>query len=522
MMQDIPAGTAIGEYIVSSKLGEGGMGTVYAAQHPSLGKQVAIKILRAELCTNVEATNRFVQEARTLSKLGHPNIVDVSNLGTLPDGRAFFVMERLVGEDLATTLARRPVPAKEACQIINSVARALEAAHAKGIVHRDLKPENIFLHQVDGEAPVVKLLDFGIAKLSGTDSQLERTRTGSMMGTPRYVSPEQARGVGVDHRTDIYSLGVVLFEVLAHQPPFNGETAMDIMMAHLLQEAPRLGSIAPVSATLDNLVAQMLAKDAAARPSLAEVRTVLKAVESGNEAPNATLTTPWPPVRALGTEPTQLHGVGTAAVTRDEAPSPVRSKRGGIPLWTVVAAGLAIVTAGVVVWQTSSGNRTNEANPPAPPQPQPQVIIAPTPTAPPMPSTPVVVAPTTHAVTIRIAGVSQATIEVDGRVRSTGTVASLDLTAGAHTVVATAGKQVERRDITVSDHDDTVEIAFAALAPTAKIANKPGKDPSTQAKAGKPPVKDPKPDVTPDPKPDVKPVAKPSTGDDDLMDLKKK
>lgn len=515
-MQDIPPGTEIGEYVVSAKLGEGGMGTVYAAQHPSLGKQVAIKILRAELCTNVEATNRFVQEARTLSKLGHPNIVDVSNLGNLPDGRAFFVMERLVGEDLATTIARRPVPASEACQIINSVARALEAAHAKGIVHRDLKPENIFLHQVDGEAPVVKLLDFGIAKLSGTDSQLERTRTGSMMGTPRYVSPEQARGVGVDQRTDIYSLGVVLFEVLAHQPPFHGETAMDIMMAHLLQEAPRLGSIAPVSSMLDSLVAQMLAKDAVARPTLAEVRSVLKAVESGAELSNGAATTPWPPARLVGTA-TQPHSIGGAAATNAEvAAAPKRAKRARVPMWAVVTAGLAIATAAVVGLQLSSGDRTTENKPIAS---QPPVIIAPTPTAPPMPSEPVVVAPTTRAITIRIAGVREATIEVDGRVRSTGTVASLDLTAGTHTVIATAGKQVEQRDITVGDHDDTIEIAFATAVQVAKPAPKPGKVNKPVAASLKSEVM---PDSKPELMPDVKPVAKPSAGDDELMDLKKK
>lgn len=291
-MADIAPGTVIDDYVVSGKIGEGGMGTVYGAAHPKLGKQVAIKVLRAELSANVDATTRFEQEALTLSKLGHPNIVDVSSLGTLPDGRAYFVMERLVGEDLGRTQQRAPLGLREICSVLNSVARALEAAHAKGIVHRDLKPENIFLHRVDAEAPVVKLLDFGIAKLSTTDVA-QRTRTGSMMGTPRYVSPEQARGVGVDFRTDIYSLGVVTFELVARKAPFEGETGMDIMLGHLTQPPPRLSSCVQIPTMLDDIVDRMLAKDAAVRPSLADARAVFRAIEAGNDVPLPAGST-WP------------------------------------------------------------------------------------------------------------------------------------------------------------------------------------------------------------------------------------
>ncbi len=298
-MTDISPGTVIDDYVVTGKIGEGGMGTVYGAEHPKLGKQVAIKVLRAELSANIDATTRFEQEALTLSKLGHPNIVDVSSLGTLPDGRAYFVMERLVGEDLGRAQQHAPLGLREICSVLNAVARALEAAHAKGIVHRDLKPENIFLHRVDAEAPVVKLLDFGIAKLSATDAP-QRTRTGSMMGTPRYVSPEQARGVGVDYRTDIYSLGVVTFELVAHKTPFEGETGMDIMLGHLTQPPPRLASVAVVPAMLDDMVDRMLAKDASARPSLAEARAVFRAVEAGHDAPLATAGTTWPQRQVTG------------------------------------------------------------------------------------------------------------------------------------------------------------------------------------------------------------------------------
>ena len=319
-MTDITPGTVIDDYIVTGKIGEGGMGTVYGAEHPKLGKQVAIKVLRAELSANVDATTRFEQEALTLSKLGHPNIVDVSSLGTLPDGRAYFVMERLVGEDLGRAQQHAPLGLREICNVLNAVARALEAAHAKGIVHRDLKPENIFLHRVDAEAPTVKLLDFGIAKLSTTDAP-QRTRTGSMMGTPRYVSPEQARGVGVDYRTDIYSLGVVTFELVARKAPFEGETGMDIMLGHLTQVPPRLASLANVPAMLDDIVNRMLAKEASARPSLADARAVFRAIEAGNDTPMLAAGTTWPQrnttggsgdlIRPPGVTPGALGAIGT-------------------------------------------------------------------------------------------------------------------------------------------------------------------------------------------------------------------
>ncbi|HUS32031.1 MAG TPA: serine/threonine-protein kinase [Kofleriaceae bacterium] len=274
-MVELTEGSMVGEYEVQSQIGEGAMGTVFMGVHPLIGKRVAIKVLKPELCANQASIDRFVQEAQAVNKIGHPNIVDVFSLGELEDGRAYFVMEFLRGEDLKVKLSHGPMPVAETCDILDGIARALEAAHAKEIIHRDLKPDNVFLHQVDNGPMMVKLLDFGIAKLVRTNPGQEKTQTGNMLGTPRYISPEQARGIQVDHRSDIYSLGVIAYEMLAGRPPFDGETAMDLVVKHLNEDAPPLSQFVKVPRNLEQCVMRMLAKDAKARPSLEEIRGIL-------------------------------------------------------------------------------------------------------------------------------------------------------------------------------------------------------------------------------------------------------
>ena len=275
--RELVAGDMVGDYRIEGLLGEGGMGQVYAAVHPVIGKKAAVKVLRAEMCTQIEIVERFVQEARAVNQIGHPNIVDIFTLGTLPDGRSYLVMEWLSGEALNTRIEREPLSREELCHFGDSIARALDAAHEKNIVHRDLKPENIYLQTVRDERPVIKLLDFGIAKLSGNGEQrMERTRTGMMMGTPMYIAPEQARGQAVDYRADIYSLGVMFFEFVARRLPFEAETAMDLIMKHLMEAPPSLSALDDsVPPLFDELVRQMMAKDPNERPSLKHVREVL-------------------------------------------------------------------------------------------------------------------------------------------------------------------------------------------------------------------------------------------------------
>src|SRR4051794_883509 len=205
-------------YRVLRKIGEGGMGTVYAAEHVEIGKVVAIKILHPHYSTEQELVERFRREARAASRIGHPNIIDVMDFGTTDDGCAYFIMEHLDGIDLADVLSHeRRLDANRSCEITIQICRALTAAHAAGVIHRDLKPENIFLVARDGKADFVKVLDFGVARSAGRTTRL--TNPGIAMGTPEYMSPEQAAGGIVDHRGDIYSVGALLYEMVTGQPP---------------------------------------------------------------------------------------------------------------------------------------------------------------------------------------------------------------------------------------------------------------------------------------------------------------
>ena len=194
------------------------MGTVYAGEHVEIGKGVAIKILHPAYSTQQDLVERFRREARAASRIGHPNIVDVTDFGSTEDGCAYFVMEHLDGIDLADVLSHeRRLDSPRACNIAIQICRALAAAHAAGVIHRDLKPENIFLVARDGQADFVKVLDFGIARSMGRARRL--TNPGVAMGTPEYMAPEQAEGGAVDHRSDIYSVGALIYEMASGSPP---------------------------------------------------------------------------------------------------------------------------------------------------------------------------------------------------------------------------------------------------------------------------------------------------------------
>jgi len=279
---ELQPGATVGEYEISSKIDEGGMGTVYRGTHPKIGKRVAIKVLHAALAANREAVARFLAEARAVNRIGHANIVDIFAFGQLPDGRHYFVMELLEGRTLDQELERnRPLPGPLTFQVLDSLGDALEAAHRQGIIHRDVKPANVFLCERPGAKLYIKLLDFGIAKLVQEDRMsLARTRTGLAMGTPFYMSPEQCRGVGVDHRTDIYSLGVTLYELVTGQVPFMGESGLDVMQAHLQQPPRPRQELVPMHPALADIILRALAKDPADRfQSAAELRARMAEAE---------------------------------------------------------------------------------------------------------------------------------------------------------------------------------------------------------------------------------------------------
>ncbi len=266
----------IGRYKILRLIGKGGMGVVYEAADEEIHRRAAIKVLHAQYSANAEMAARFLNEARAVNIIQHPSLVSAFEFGKLPDGSAYMVMEYLDGETLRQRLQRQGSLGADAIRIARQIASALVAAHSKHIVHRDLKPANIMIvpdpDMVGGER--VKVLDFGIAKLadSGTSGQ-PSTRTGALLGSPGYMSPEQCRNVSnVDERSDVYALGVILYEMLAGQPPFVAESDAEILALHLYASPPPLHEANPeFDPALSAFVQRMLAKQPEARPATGEV-----------------------------------------------------------------------------------------------------------------------------------------------------------------------------------------------------------------------------------------------------------
>jgi serine/threonine-protein kinase len=260
----IAVGQTIGNYMITAKLGEGGMGIVYLAEHPVIGRKVAMKAIHPELSRNPEVVSRFVTEAKSVNQIGNEHIVDIHDFGTSPDGEFYFIMEFLQGDALVDRLKRSaPLDAGRALAIAAQVADALGASHQHGIIHRDLKPENIFLINKGHAVDFVKVLDFGLAKLTqGEDKVSHKTRTGSVMGTPYYMAPEQCEGkANIDHRADIYSLGVILFEMLTGKVPFGGEGYGEIIVKHITAPVPSPRAINPLlPPSIESIILRALAK----------------------------------------------------------------------------------------------------------------------------------------------------------------------------------------------------------------------------------------------------------------------
>jgi eukaryotic-like serine/threonine-protein kinase len=265
-------GATVGNYRIYKLLATGGMGAVYLAEHPGIGRKAAVKILRPDLAQDPEMSARFLNEARAANAIRHPGIVEIFDSGVLPNGAPYIVMELLEGESLAARIERcGALPVAEAIDIVCQAADALAAAHAAGIVHRDLKPDNLFLIgdlRVPGRE-LVKVLDFGIAKLGLRLPAMSslRTQTGSVMGTPAYMSPEQCRGIrDVDHRTDIYALGVIAYELVVGRPPFQAEAFGEMAHLHIGELPPPPGTLNPdLPAEIEAVVLQALEKDPSRR-----------------------------------------------------------------------------------------------------------------------------------------------------------------------------------------------------------------------------------------------------------------
>ncbi len=295
-------GTTVSGYQVTGLLAEGGMGAVWAAKHPVMGREAVVKLLLPELSHNQEMVRRFFNEAKAAAQITDPGIVQVFDVGHLPDGRAYIVMERLKGQTLAQRLRdRRPAHAadplqgirvEETVNILRLIARTLDAAHGHGIVHRDLKPDNIFLvpdrDVVGGER--IKILDFGIAKLKGQEgTQANATRAGSVFGTPAYMAPEQCSDAAtVDARADLYAVGCIAYELLATIPP-HGFGGMEILAAHLRDEPVPVSQRNPaVPPQLEHIINRLLRKNPNERYQTAhELYNALDSVAYGGSAPTA-------------------------------------------------------------------------------------------------------------------------------------------------------------------------------------------------------------------------------------------
>ena len=293
--------TLDGRWIIEEKIGEGGMGAVYRGHQRSVNREVAIKTLRANLLGQEDFVNRFFREAQVATQINHPHCVTILDFGQEEDGTLYLAMEFLEGEPLADRLAREGrLPVEEALKVGEQMASALAAAHAQRIVHRDLKPDNVFLLSMTAGHTFIKVLDFGIAKVHGANTQY--TRTGQVFGTPDYMSPEQCSGTEIDGRSDLYSIGCILYELLSGSPPFTHTNAMATMMAHVGEQARPIGQLVHVPQELEQTIATLMAKKPADRiQTAAELHTLLKALRASVEGSGShPQMTPFSPAAASG------------------------------------------------------------------------------------------------------------------------------------------------------------------------------------------------------------------------------
>jgi serine/threonine-protein kinase len=515
-------------YRVQRKLGEGGMGVVYLAEHVFIEKPVAIKILADDFARKADLVARFMQEAKAASKIGHENIIDITDFGETASGSVFFVMEFLDGGDLAHHIRQSgPMPFPRVRYIMNQICRALGAAHSKGIIHRDLKPENIYLIEREGKPDFVKILDFGIAKMNALDSEggARLTRTGMIFGTPEYMSPEQARGDRPDHRVDIYAAGCILYEMLTGDVPFHAESFMGVLTKHMF-ETPEPPSVrcpeVPIAPEVEAVVLRALAKDREQRfQTMKEMALALEACIGGN------------PMQAWGSE-----GSGMMPIARDSsaalrispaqrpvtaAGAPSAQMRGATPVplepteepqrsrgWLAPAVALGVLAlAGVlgVAYLRKPAPLPQVVAPP--PAPAPRVEPPPpVPTVTPMAVAPA--APTTAKMTVRTQ--PPGADVYNGFERLGATPGPFELPSSTNSVELTLKKKgyADKKLSVVPDHDREFDVEL----------RKSGHDHSATPRAAAPPRNAiASPAATPDPTPPPPKPAEPKPAGK-LRDLK--
>ncbi|MCA9693056.1 MAG: serine/threonine-protein kinase [Nannocystaceae bacterium] len=491
-------------YRVVRRLGEGGMGTVYLAEHVTIKKRCAIKVLSQEYANKADLIDRFLQEARAASMIAHENVVEITDFGKTNDNSVFFVMEYLAGEDLSRTLAREgPLSWARVRGMALQICRALGAAHDKGIIHRDMKPENCFRVERSTTRDFIKVLDFGIAKVTTEDGDGGKglTKTGMIFGTPEYMSPEQAQGIRVDHRADIYAVGVIMYELLTGQVPFTADSFMGILTQHMF-EAPKSPRAiqASIPDEVERIILKAMQKDRDLR--FQDMRAFITAIEAvgtgtgGVEVIAETLSRPPEagkemsftdvPERTSATLPDGSGNMGTgpvAVVTSTEA----GSRTGVIAM---VVAALIVGVGGALIYLSVTGDE------PETPETK-QVVAEPEPQRPPKKrakARPIV----GESVHIKIKTNVPAEI-LDGRDRGSVGYTNED-----------GGVEVKKTDdviklILVAEGHDELEVELVpdregkeftyTLTPAAAIAETTG-DPVDETTGDEEPVSEPKKKVT--------------------------
>ncbi|MBL8950705.1 MAG: serine/threonine protein kinase [Myxococcaceae bacterium] len=382
-------GQRLGDFVVEQPLAAGGMGVVYRAKHPLIGRLAAIKVLKPEFATDTEQTDRFLKEAQALSAIKHRGIIEIIGFGNTSDGRQYMTTEFLDGEPLDAVLAREaPMPALRVLGLCDEILHALSAAHKSGVVHRDLKPSNVFLAVQSTGERIVKLLDFGLAKQNPvTLAQVSDgvlAKASLVAGTPEYIAPEQARGFAPTPRTDLYCLGVMMFEMLSGTLPFKAVGVVDMLKKHVYEAPPKLASrVSNLPEAVYELVDAMLEKDPEKRPGSAELvrQQVLRLTrqlqaENTVQRPNPILVVPAP-FRMAGpdapTPPLDKKNIVTEPVLRtptaDKLENELKKGPNRKPLYAAIAL---LFLAVLVYWLWPRGTQTPE--PIAEPKPAPPPV----------------------------------------------------------------------------------------------------------------------------------------------------